>query len=358
MMKRNLIILALLTLAAVLLVIALAPREVTREKSLTDNLLLPDIAKNVNDVDRVEIVSAGDNSVATLIKTETGWRLEQMGGYQADWPRLQTLLAELAQARVVEAKTDKPEYYARLGVEDVSDGDAGGVLVRLGIGERLTGVLIGKRAQGRQGQYVRLQDEAASALVDRQFDIPAQTLGWAESRIVDINSTEVAEVEIIHPSGERILVTRISADQTDFDLAGLPVGREIKSSWAVNSLGSVFSMLDMLAVQPEADVDWNDAVKLRVLMFSGVEILADLAAAGDEYMLRLEAGHPAGKVVDQDSGGSAEEQAVEKQAAEEVAKAVEEINARTAGWAYGISKSKFDAMVKKPEDLFKPLESS
>ncbi|MBT8074683.1 MAG: DUF4340 domain-containing protein, partial [Xanthomonadales bacterium] len=219
-------------------------------------------------------------------------------------------------------------------------------------------VLIGKRAQGRQGQYARLQGEAASVLVDRQFDVPTETIDWAESRIVDINSSEVAEVEIIHPSGERILVMRISADQTDFDLAGLPEGREIKSSWAVNSLGSVFSMLDMETVRSATGVDWNDAVKLRMLMFSGVEILADLVETGDEYMLRLQASHPAANVVSKEDGVSAEQEAIEKQAAEDVGKVVEGINKRTAGWAYGISKSKFDAMVKKPEDLLKPLESS
>ena len=358
MMKRNLLLLALLTLSAVVLVVRLAPREDSVSGSSTDSLLLPLIAEKVNEVDRVEIVTAGDTLVATMLKTGGEWRLQQMDSYHADWPKLKTLLAELAQARVVEAKTDKPEYYARLGVENVSEESAASVLVKLGFGDQQSGVLIGNRAHGRQGQYVRLQGEAASALVDRQFDVPTETIDWAESRIVDINSSEVAEVEIIHPSGERILVMRISADQTDFDLAGLPEGREIKSSWAVNSLGSVFSLLDMETVRSATGVDWNDAVKLRMLMFSGVEILADLVERGDEYMLRLQASHPAANVVGKEDGVSPEQEAIEKQAAEDVGKVVEGINNRTAGWAYGISKSKFDAMVKKPEDLLKPLESS
>ena len=48
---------------------------------------------------------------------------------------------------------------------------------------------------------------------------------------------------------------------------------------------------------------------------------------------------------------------VENQAAIDVARMVEEINQKTAGWIYGIPKNKYDAMVKKPEDLLKPLES-
>ncbi len=98
---------------------------------------------------------------------------------------------------------------------------------------------------------------------------------------------------------------RISADQTDFDLAGLPPGREIKSSWAVNSLGSVFSLLNMETVQADGrQLIWTGAVKLRLLMFSGVEILADLVEQEDEYLLRLHASHPAASVVRDDSGDS------------------------------------------------------
>jgi hypothetical protein len=186
-------------------------------------------------------------------------------------------------------------------------------------------------------------------------------LDWADSTIVDINASEVAEVEIIHPQGERLFVTRISADQTDFDLVGLPNDREIKNSWAVNSLGSVFSMLNMESVRSEGSVDWGDAVRMRLLMFSGLEILVDVLEVGDEYLLRLEASHPAAHV----PGSQAKEnkdpgaqQEIERRAKEDGLKAVEEINKKVVGWAYTISKQKYDAMTKKPEDLLKPLESS
>ncbi len=51
--------------------------------------------------------------------------------------------------------------------------DADSVLVRISIGDQTTGILIGHQAKGRQGQYVRLQNVAGSALVDREFDVPA-----------------------------------------------------------------------------------------------------------------------------------------------------------------------------------------
>jgi hypothetical protein len=339
-MKRNFMYLAVVTVIALALVFIVTPTEYSAEKPVEDALLLPAIASQINQVERVEIVTAGDTTVATLVRNDDAWQVEQMGGYRADWSKLQTLLAALAQARVIEAKTDKPEYYDRLGVEDVSAQNAGSVLVRLGTAEQNTGILIGRAADGRQGQYVRLQGSAGSVLVDREIAVPKQTLDWADARIIDINSAEVAEVEIIHPTSERVEVMRISADQTDFDLAGLPQDREIRSSWAVNSLGSVFTLLNMQSVRPASSVDWTNAVKLRLLTFSGVEILADLVAEGDEYLLRLHASHPAASV------------------AEDTEKQVEDINRKVEGWAYGIPQQKFENMVKKPEDLLKPPASS
>lgn len=357
-MKRNFLYLAALTVAALMVVFLLAPGRGSPDKPSRDTLLLPTVADRINEVDRVEVVTAGETVIATLVKVGEGWQVEQMGGYHADWSKLQPLLVALAKARVVEAKTDKPEYYVRLGVEDVTAGDAGSVLIRVSMGDQITSILIGREAKGRQGQYVRLQDTAGSALVDRVFEVPRETLDWADSRIIDVNSSEVAEVEIIHPDSERVLVMRISADQTDFDLAGPPSAREIRSSWAVNSLGSVFSMLNMETVRPADKVDWTAAVKLRLLMFSGVEILADLVEREEEYLLRLHASHPAASVVQGESDGSDEQQAIEKQAAIDVANRVEEINRKVNGWAYGISKQKYEAMIKKPEDLLKPLAES
>jgi hypothetical protein len=356
-MKRSFFYLAVLTLFALLVVVWLAPNNGQPEQLSGEDLLLPEVAAQINNVTRVEIVTAGDQVVASLQKGEGQWQLEQMGGYRVDWPKLQSLLKALAQSKVIEHKTDKPEYYARLGVEDIAVEGAGSVLVRISIGDQTTGILMGNEAQGRPGQYVRLRDAAGSVLVDRVYEVSRLTLDWADSTIIDVNASEVAEVEIIHPAAERILVMRISADQTDFDLARLPQDREIRGSWAVNSLGSVFTLLSMEGVRPEDEVDWTEAVKLRLLMFSGVEILADLVVQEDEYLMRLSASHPAASVVAEDSVESVDQQELEKQAAIDIAKRVDDINLKTGGWAYGISKQKFDAMVKKPEDLLKPLES-
>jgi hypothetical protein len=360
-MKRSFIYLGVLTLFSLLILLVFAPDKESSDLAAVDTLLLPGISGQINEVSRVEIVTAGNNSIATLFKDESTWRLEQMASYRANWPQLRTLLAALAQARIIESKTDNPKYYDRLGVEDVNSAVAGGVLVKLSIGNQTTGIVIGRQAQGIKGRYVRLQNAAASALVDQDLEVPVMPLDWLDTTIVDVSASEVAEVELIHGSGERVLVTRISADQTDFDLVGLPSDREIRNSWTVNSLGSVFSMLELETVRQQEDLDWSNAVKMRMLLFSGVEIMAEMMETDGEYLVQLHASHPAADVVDHqpvESTVSVEQQEIDRQAQIDIEKAVDDINQNTTGWVYGISKQKFDVLVRRPEELLKPLESS
>ncbi|MGD9021583.1 MAG: DUF4340 domain-containing protein [Lysobacterales bacterium] len=356
-MNLRFIYVVVLTVLALAGVAVLALRGGVPEQAVDQAFLPQTVSSRINEVDNVEIVAGGNRTVATLVKSGDQWQLEQMHGYRADWPRLRDMLAILAQARVVEAKTDNPEYYARLGVEDIDAEDAAGVLVRLGIGNETTGVIIGNEPQGRSGQYARIAGQAGSVQLDRAIGVSAETLDWLETGIVDVDSSDVAEVEIIHPDAQRVLVTRVSAGQADFDVADMPEGRELKSSWAVNSLGSALSLLDLEAVSPDDGADWPDAVRLRVLTFSGMEIIAETMERDGEYLLRLEASQPRAAV----AGAQAEvtEPATEDiEAQADVAKAVDDINSRVSGWVYAITKYKYDGMVKRPEDLLKPLEDS
>jgi len=351
-MKRSFLFVVLLTVLALLAIGLYAPDDASNGDTSVGVLLLPEMVEKINEVDKVEIITAGNTTVATLTKSPDTWQLRQMSGYRADWPKLQSLLAGFAQARVIEAKTDKPEYYSRLGVEGVESEDSDSVLVKLSVGDQTTAVLIGHQAQGREGRYVRLQDTAASALVDQSLEVAKEQLGWVDKRIIDINASEVAEVEVIHPEDGRVLITRISADQTDFDLVDLPLDREVKSSWAVNSLASVLSMLDLDSVRSAEGVDWSKAIRMRVLLFSGVEIMADLVEADGEKLFRLKASQPTAGF--NTLKGNED---IAKLAADDAAKRVADINGGVNGWAYGIAEHKFDAMVKKPEDLLKPVES-
>jgi hypothetical protein len=359
MSKKHFSWLLIATIAVAALVLFI-PGKTGKESSLEQTVFLPGAAGRINDIEWLRLTSAGGVTIATLKREGSAWVVEEASAYRADWGRLKSLLADLSQAEVVEAKTANPEFYPRLGVEDVGSPEAGGVMIEFAADSGLPAVIIGNSAQGRDGQYARLRDSAESALIDRRLDISRERSGWLDKTIVDISDAEVVEVEINFPDGENIRALKFSADDENFQLQDIPAGQEIKSEWSINSLARALVALNLDSVATDAGLDWSDAIRFRLLTADGLLLETDLIAveaaaeagtteeaAEGEYWIRLRAGLYT----------TALESVVEAEDDSSVTGArAEEINQRVKGWAYRIPKHKFDSMTKRTNDLLQPVE--
>jgi hypothetical protein len=324
------------------------PRPAGRQDIAGDFLFLEEVAEQINDVDRL-VFTAGDGTVSTLVRGQAQWTVTELAAYPAHWNKLKILLADLARAEIVEFKTDNPDYFARLGVEDVSDKSAQGTLLEIFRGERLAAIIAGNDAGSLAGQYLRIADQAQSVLIDRSLDVSADPLDWADTEVVNIGSSQVAELEILHPDGNRIRIGKLSADDPDFSLEDLPENRELLSSWSVNSLANVFSMLRMDSVVADTGAMAGEFVEIRLLTFSGLEIRAEAFEQDESGWVRIKA-----RAQVQQETNADDEQA--SRALQEQNQTADEINKRTGGWLYRVPATKFQTMTTRFEQLLKPLD--
>jgi hypothetical protein len=338
--------------------VVLIPGKTGKESSFEKTLMLPDLAEQVNDIDWLRLTAAGGETVVTLERREERWIVVEASDYRADWNRLKTLLSDLSRAEIIEKKTSNPDYYARLGVEDVSSEDASGLLIEFSEDSGLSALIMGNDAGGREGQYMRLLDSAESALIDRRLNLPTERSEWLDKTIVDISDAEVVELRIVHPDGEFIRAIKSSADDENFVLQDVPPGQEIKSDWTVNNLANVLTSLNLESVAPEDEFDWSNPVRFSLLTADGLlvetEIVARESTAGDnetaedEYWMRLKAGlyttaiDGAADLPDDPSGAAAR---------------ADSINSRVEGWAYRVLKYKYDSMTRRMTDLLQSSES-
>jgi hypothetical protein len=359
MSRRHFSFLAVAALLVVGLAILLLPSRTARESIPERAAVLPGLAEWINDAERLTVTGAGGEVRASLERDGTLWRVEELSGYPADFDRVREVLAGLATAEIIENKTANPDYHARLGVEDVAAADAQGLLVLVSSGERQGAVILGEEATGRNGRYLRVAGQEQSVLADFEAEVPADALGWTDDSLVDLPAATVAEVIIEHPDGERLRVSKVSADDTDFAVeGGLPEGRELVSSWSVNSLGGVFAGLAFEDVRPGDDLDWSGATRVRALAFSGLALEAELVPADGRQWLRLQAAAP-GDAADAGEEPESEPEADQDQATvTDPASEARDINERTAGWAYAIADFKAENLGKRLEDLLKPLDES
>lgn len=361
--------------------VVLLPGRTSKESEFEVRTLLPGLAGQVNNVDRVEVVKAGNVTVATLQRQDDRWVVAEFGGYAADWPQLRGLLANLAQAEVIEPKTANPEYFSRLGVGDVANEDSQATLLKLSGTGIDSAVLVGNAAEGREGQYVRLDGGDRALLVNQSLDIPATAKDWLQRDIVDISDAEVVEVEVLHADGSQVRALKASADDDDFVLQDIPQGREVLSAWSVNSMANALAKLQLDAVAKADTVDFSGATKFRLLTADGLEVLAEIAevaeagpaADGDDpaagtatrTWLKLAANHyvkedaEAAETIEAVEGESADAAGPADEPGEEAAQDAEqraaEINRRVNGWAYEIPSYKADAMTKEMDELLKAL---
>ncbi len=332
----------LVVTVVVAIVVLLLPGTTGKENLFQSRTLLPDLAGQVNDIKGVEIVSQGPTTVAKLLRSGDEWVVAEAASYPANWESLRSLLKDLAQAEIIENKTSKAEFYSRLGVEDLAEADATGVMVVLSGTDEVAAVIIGKSAQGRQGQYVRLRGVEQSALIGTQLRVASDIQSWLQRSIVDISASEVVEFKIAHADGETVNATKVSADDADFQLQGIPDGREIQSAWSVNQVGGALSALQLEGVKKADDADWSDSLRFSLLSADGLLIEAELVEDADDHWIRLVASAPSGD-------DSAEEPTSDR---------VNSINARVSGWAYRIASYKYDSMAKRMEDMLKELDES
>ena len=358
MNRRYFSALLIAVMAVVIALVILVPSRSGHNSMPVESLFLPELGARINEASKLEVTTAGGALLTTIEKGEQRWTIMELDHYPADWNRLGNLLADLARASVVELKTSNPAYFSRLGVEDIGNADATGVLLEIHIGDQALAVVVGNKASSRNGQYLRLADDSQSVLIDRPLDVPLEPLDWADDEIVDIASALVAQVEIEHAGGERILARKISASDSDFTLENLPQGREQLSSWSVNSLAGVFSGMRMDAVKADSERSAGPAdVKVTVLMFSGVEITAELFEREEQGWIRIRASAPvAADVGNLDTQAEPIEQDTARTTIKTANETASEINERTNGWLYRLPGTRVDSMSKTLEQLLKPLD--
>ena len=342
-------------------------------------LLLPGLADDLDQVTQVAIMGAGSEPVATLLRGEDGsWSVAEKDGFPADVEKVHNTLISLAESRIVEPKTANPEFYDRLGVEDVASGDAGGLSVTLSGTDSPVNVIVGD-SEGAAQRYARIAEQAESFLIDRDPEVGNETADWLATEILAIPGPRMARVTVTHPDGEVVSVAKADADQSNFDVEAMPEGRELQYASIANVMGTVLSNLSLQDVEPLTDTDIPVTVT-EWATFDGLAITAESFERDDEPWVAFRVEYrspvetpeedsdsdadadsasyseqePATGDGTEDASGEADEAADENDGMDVAAEAAE-LDQRLAGWRYRIASYQFDQMTRRMDDLLRDL---
>jgi hypothetical protein len=348
MSPRNAIVL----LVAIVVLVALVLFGQRGSNGDGGKLFVPGLQSQLNDVERVTITKAGNETVATLERKPEGWVATNKNGYPADVGKLRQGLSALAEAKILEQKTANPELYAHLGVEDVSGDRAAGVAVAMTAKGKDLPVLILGNADGTKHRYVRRAGEAQSYLIDRNPEFARGVGQWLDAQIIDVRSDRIASVTITHAEGQVLRLSKASKDAPNFDVADVPKGRELLYPGVANVIGNSLRELNLEDVEPAMASPPAKPAVVEFRTFDGLVVRALGEKRGDMSWVAFEASvdtqraaPPAAPAQPADAAAAAP--------ADPAAEAAR-INAKVGPWRYRIATFQYDQMTRQMADLLKP----
>jgi hypothetical protein len=322
-------------------------------------LVFPQLKANLLDVSALELRGVG--LTTTLVKRDDRWRVEEKGGYTADFDKLLGVLNGLAAATYVEKKTARPANFAQLGLEGIDAGDGKSALVTVRRGDQTESLLVGDESGAGQGFFVRRPDDNQVWLADKISRINTDPTVWINPMIINVDEARIIRASFTGVSGEHLTVTRDGpsdgagegegegeGEKAGWKVTDLPVDKELKYPTVADSVARTLINVRANDVRPREGEPWQAVATAVFGLDDGREILVAARVENDgRYWLQF--GLNPATAAD----------SVEADSADRVGEAPAGITvdaAAFAGWEFNVSEFVFGQFTRTMKDMVKADE--
>lgn len=272
MTRTRLLILVIVALIGLLLALWASYAQRPRDglDSQVQQLLLPGLREDINQLQQVKIIGAANQVLVTLRRSDSGWQIEERDDWPANRAQLRILLLGLADARLLQPRTTQMQHYAALGVEDVDDVAASGIALELlGPNEPIT-LIVGHLDARQQGTFVRRSGELQSWLVSGAISASRRPADWLDEHGIEIDPREVASMQLLGADGD-VFIHR-EAPAHGFVIDSLPNGRVAAAEHVLQSFASALDSLRLQDIQSRRDPPANGLVNAHFTTFDGLVV--------------------------------------------------------------------------------------
>jgi uncharacterized protein DUF4340 len=268
------------------------------------------------------------------------WAVVEKGNYPAAPGKLRQVLLGLADLTLVEPKTERPELFARLDLDDPANGKSTEIRLNDRTGQTIAELIIGRRRADRLGTgsdavYVRKPGADRAWLARGALDVSGEAVDWLDRRILDIPPARIASVKFTGDGSTLVLSRSEPGDR--FAVADALPDTKFKGPAVLAEPAGALAALDLADVKPAAEQPGPD---------SGVAAASFTTFDGLTLDLRLFARDNADWLAIAASG---------KDLADAEANA---INSRVAAWRYAIIPDRAKLLRTRLADLVEPAKGS
>jgi Domain of unknown function (DUF4340) len=340
MQSRSLILLASATAVLVAIaIVALASGDRGISRAAPGQPAFPALAAKLGDVASVTVSRGG--TTMTLLRERDSWLVAEKGNYPANATKISQIVRAMADLTLVEPKTQNPDLYPRLEVEDPGNGKSALVAVKDKSGGDLAQAIVGKRSYdrlgtGNDGVYLRKPGDAQTWLARGTLDPSGDPASWLDRQIIDISEKKIAKVTLTQADGTKLVISRTAPD-SHFAVEDAPADTKFKNESTINGPAGALETLDLDDVKPtgELPVPDKDVVTASFTTFDGLTVDLRLIERDKNDWIAISAA----------GSGSAEAEA-------------KKIENKVSHWTYAIPAYKANLLKTKFADLVEPAKGS
>lgn len=358
--KKKIIVIALTVVVVIAAVIVSQQRapQTTREKTR----LFPELAEKINNVS--ELIIRDSQTSLTIHRVAGKWSIAEADNYPALVDKIKQNVLAVSDLHVIAEKTNNPDLYKRLGVEDPdSKGATSRSLTLISDEGELAQLIIGKARRSKSassapGLYVRIPGQQQALLVEGRLSVSADIIQWIRRDIIDIEGDRVNDVHL-RPAGKNEVFLKRDNPVDDLALQDIPEGMEQQSEYLISRLASILENIFVDGVKKESSINFSrpDSI-INVTTFDGLEANAEIVNSGEHTYARFSFNAIADRAV---SAEAVDESSTEADTVEEIKVTLEQeaetLNSLVEGWAYQLSTSKAELFNQSLSDLVREPES-
>lgn len=366
-MKGNKLAVAAGLVALMVVLVAVFGRQQAPESASENALWLPELKPAMSELRKLALQSSTER--VTLERTEAGWGVVERSGYPVDFKRLEELLRALSQARLLEQKTSKPEYFARLGLVDIEQPDSRAVLLELwsGAEQALVRVLLGDPAESRNGRYVRAASGSQTWLIDQSPEPLTDAADWIDRHFLDVDFSRVVRVTRTLPGGNGFVAVREKPGAASLSVRELPAGRKPRYEAVFDGAARAVLSAEIEDVKPLQQSDFAADKTATTLIETAdglgleIETIKDDSGSWVRVKARAVAARPEDAAAAQGAvAATGDDPDAASAAADGVAPQVDPatINERLGNWAFKVSDYVHGELSKSLEDYLEEQQGA
>src|SRR5437763_3340406 len=202
--RSFLVLLAATVIVAAAAIVVLAAGDRTASPVPAGERALPGLAAKLGDLAWIGL-SRGPIKI-DFAAVNGSWAVVEKGNYPAAQGKMRQLLLGPADLTLVEPKTERPELFARLDLDDPANGKRTDIRLNDRIGQTIAELIVGRRRADRFGTgndavYLRKPGIDRAWLARGSLEVGGEIVDWLDRRILDIPAARLASIKVTGDDG-------------------------------------------------------------------------------------------------------------------------------------------------------------